>query len=405
MSKPKSRITTNAPLTTESKLDSAERLHAYLLKQHWQAGAVYGPDSGVRFNARIGRFIKGYLTALPWSDNYAYIQSQAYWIFSNWLMHDLTGDPQFETLAVQGTDYVKTQQTSEGYWKYPNPEWKDRIATVEGCIGSLALVESYRRTGQQVYLEGADKFYQFLLSDIGFRKQSAPSMLAINYFAGTAGEGGGVPNNSTLLLWMLGELFDATGRQEYLEHCQPMINWLEHVQLPSGELPYALGNTKDKDRVHFLCYQYNAFEYLDLAHYYQRTGNKAVVSIMEQLAGYLKNGFTGQGACRYNCQQATPEVNYYTFSLARALSHSQQMAFATCTAEIQRAFRHALSFQRADGGFRFFSRYNYRFLEDRRSYPRNLSMMLYHLLSQIKADRELNVSSSSRTISQSANAV
>lgn len=405
MSKPKSRITTNAPLTTESKLDSAERLHAYLLKQHWQAGAVYGPDSGVRFNARIGRFIKGYLTALPWSDNYAYIQSQAYWIFSNWLMHDLTGGPQFETLAVQGTDYIKTQQTPEGYWKYPNPEWKDRIATVEGCIGSLALVESYRRTGQQIYLEGADKFYQFLLSDIGFRKQSAPSMLAVNYFAGTAGDGGGVPNNSTLLLWMLGELFDATGRQEYLEHCQPMINWLEHVQLPSGELPYALGNTADKDRVHFLCYQYNAFEYLDLAHYYQRTGNKAVLSIMEQLSGYLKNGFTGQGACRYNCQQATPEVNYYTFSLARALSHSQQMAFTTCTAEIQRAFRHALCFQRADGGFRFFSRYNYRFLEDRRSYPRNLSMMLYHLLSQIKADRELNVSSSSRTVSQSANAV
>ncbi|MDB4368450.1 hypothetical protein N9Z38_02865, partial [Mariniblastus sp.] len=278
-------------LTFKSQFGSAERLHSYLLQQHWQEGAVYGPDSGVRFNARIGRFIKGYFSFVPWSDNYAYIQSQAYWILSNWLMYDLTENPQFEALAIQGTDYVKAQQTPEGYWKYPNPEWKHRIATVEGCIGSLALVESYRRTDQQEYLDGADKFYGFLLNQIGFRKQPDPSMLAINYFAGTPGDGGGVPNNSTLLLWMLGELFNATGRQEYLEHCQPIINWLEHVQLPSGELPYALGKTADKDRVHFLCYQYNAFEYLDLAHYYHRTDDKAVLSIIERLAGYLEKGF------------------------------------------------------------------------------------------------------------------
>lgn len=392
-------------LTFKSQFGSAERLHSYLLQQHWQEGAVYGPDSGVRFNARIGRFIKGYVNFVPWSDNYAYIQSQAYWILSNWLMYDLTENPQFEALAIQGTDYVKAQQTPEGYWKYPNPEWKHRIATVEGCIGSLALVESYRRTDQQEYLDGADKFYGFLLNQIGFRKQADPSMLAINYFAGTPGDGGGVPNNSTLLLWMLGELFNATGRQEYLEHCQPMTNWLEHVQLPSGELPYALGKTADKDRVHFLCYQYNAFEYLDLAHYYHRTDDKAVLSIIERLAGYLEKGFTKQGACRYNCQQATPEVNYYTFSLARALSHSQEMAFTDCTEEIQKAYQRALSHQRADGGFRFFSKYNYRFLKDRRSYPRNLSMILYHLLSQIKADRDSSVISANGPIPHSANAV
>ena len=82
-----------------------------------------------------------------------------------------------------------------------------------------------------------------------------------------------------------------------------MINWLGHVQLPSGELPYALGKTPDRDRVHFLCYQYNAFEYLDLAHYHQRTNDKAILSITERLAGYLENGFTRQGACRYNCQK------------------------------------------------------------------------------------------------------
>ena len=98
-------------LTFKSQFGSAERLHSYLLQQHWQEGAVYGPDSGVRFNARIGRFIKGYVNFVPWSDNYAYIQSQAYWILSNWLMYDLTENPQFEALAIQGTDYGKAQQT------------------------------------------------------------------------------------------------------------------------------------------------------------------------------------------------------------------------------------------------------------------------------------------------------
>jgi hypothetical protein len=81
------------------------------------------------------------------------------------------------------------------------------------------------------------------------------------------------------------------------------------------------------------------------------------------------------------------------------------MAFTTCPEEIQRAYQRALTYQRADGGFRFFSKYNYRFLEDRRSYPRNLSMILYHLLSQIKADRESSVISSNGPISHAANAV
>jgi hypothetical protein len=39
-----------------------------------------------------------------------------------------------------------------------------------------------------------------------------------------------------------------------------------------------------------------------------------------------------------------------------------------------------LSQQRQDGGFAFYSRHNYGFLRDTRSYPRYLSMILNHLL-------------------------
>ncbi len=366
-------------------LDSAKRLHRYLLDHHWQSGAVRGPDSGVRFNARVGRFIKGYLRFLPWSDNYTYIQGQAYWILSNWQLFDITGNAEFKNLALQGAEFVNEQQRPEGYWEYPNPEWKTRIATVEGCFGSLALLESYRRSGQTEFVEAAKNFYRYLIEHIGFRRQSDPNMLAINYFAHKDHEHGGVPNNSTLLLWTLAELAQATGDEQYLEFCTPMVNWLSHVQLPSGELPYALGRTAEKDRNHFLCFQYNSFEFMDLVKYHRLTGDEAVLSMIEQLAVYLSSGFTDSGACRFDCNSPTPEVNYYTVALARALSEAQQFGLEINSSLFQRAYQHALSQQRADGGFRFFSRFNYGFLADRRSYPRNLSMMLYHLLGEAKS--------------------
>ena len=386
-------LTPSPPLTREPKtidspveyFQSAQRLHGFLLKRHWISGAVWGPDSGVRFNARIGRFIKGYLNFLPWKDEYAYIQSQTYWILSNWLMFDLTGNAEFECLALQGTEFVCSKQRPEGYWEYPNPEWKDRIATVEGCLGTLALLESYRRTDRQEFVDAAKTFYQYLVEQIGFRQQTDPTMLAVNYFARTEGSGGGVPNNSTLLLWMLAELARSTRDEKYLEYCAPMVTWLRHVQMPNGELPYSLGNVPEKDRTHFLCFQYNAFEFLDLVHYYQLTDDQNVLPTIERLAGFLAGGFAETGACRFDCKRSTPEVNYYSIALASALSQAHQMGFGTDSPHVQRAWRRVLSNQRADGGFQFFSRFNYGFLSDRRSYPRNLSMMLYHLLSEAKA--------------------
>lgn len=369
-------------LSDSTFMDTSSRLHDYMFREHWKDGAVRGPDSGIRFNARIGRFIKGYLNFVPWDDNYTYIQGQSYWIRSNWLMHELTGDEKFRQIAVQGSEFVYRKQRPEGYWEYPNPEWKSRIATVEGCFGSLAMLESYRHTRREEFLESALKFYEYLLEHIGFRRQPDSQMLAINYFAHRDREAGGVPNNSTLLLWTLAELAQATGDSGYMDYCPPMIRWLEHVQLPTGELPYDLGKTAATDRNHFLCHQYNSFEFMDLVYYTRLTGDDSVRPIMENLACFLANGLTGSGFCRYNCHSDTPEVTYYTVALGRALATALEEGVDIDPELPGRLFHRVLPTQRDDGGFQFFSRYNYRILADRRSYPRNLAMMLYHFLSQ-----------------------
>ncbi len=273
-------------------------------------------------------------------------------------------------------------QQPEGYWEYPNPEWKDRVATVEGCFAALGLLESYSRVTDEKYLHAAVRWFDYLMRDIGFRQQKQQNMWAVNYFAHRSGDGGGVPNNSTLLLWFLARLYEMTGQDNYLRPLEKTVTWLEHVQLPSGELPYALGRTPEKDKTHFLCFQYNAFEFMDLAHYYRITGDAKVWPMMERLANYLATGLTPDGRARFDCQHETPDVPYYTVAIARALSLATEMNLGAFQQLADSAFDQVLRNQRDDGGWKYHSRMNYGCLSDRRSYPRYLSMILHHLLQE-----------------------
>ena len=363
-------------------LNSANSLHDYLLRTHWNGAELAGPDPGIRFNTRVGRFVKSYLKFLPWSDDLVYMQGQGYWIFANWQMFDLTGDEHCKEIALACSNNVAAMQQPEGYWNYPNPEWKDRIATVEGCFAVLGLLDSYSRFANEKYLHSAERWFDYLMSDIGFRVQDDETMWAINYFAHRPGNGGGVPNNSTLLLWLLARLFNETGESKYLEPCEKMVNWLKHVQLPSGELPYALGRTPDKDKIHFLCFQYNAFEFMDLVYYYRITGDPEVWPVIRQLATYLATGLNEQGKARFDCLRETPDVPYYTIAIARALGVATDLKIGDYRAQSERGYLQVLGQQRSDGSFNYHSRQNYRFLTDRRSYPRYLSMILCHLLQE-----------------------
>jgi hypothetical protein len=361
-------------------LAAARRLHKYLVQTLWTGSALVGPDPGIRFNTRVGRFVKSYLSWLPWSDNLTYLQGQGYWVFSNWQMLEMTGDEQARSIAIDCSDNIIRMQKPEGYWEYPNPEWKDRIATVEGCFAAMGLLETYARHPEQKYLDAAIRWYHYLLSDIGFRNQNQDNMWAINYFAHRPGDGGGVPNNSTLLLWLLAKLFEATNDSQYLMPCEKMVAWLRHVQLPSGELPYALGTTAAEDRTHFLCFQYNAFEFMDLVYYHKITGDSEIWPVVERLAVYLSEGLTGDGRARFDCHHEIPEVPYYTIAISRALSMASRLGLGDFGEIAERGFAQVLSHQRPDGGFQYHSRRNYGCLTDRRSYPRYLSMMCNHLL-------------------------
>jgi hypothetical protein len=47
---------------------ASSALHRYLIENQLLDGVLVGPDSGVRINYRIGRFIKSYTRRLPWRD-------------------------------------------------------------------------------------------------------------------------------------------------------------------------------------------------------------------------------------------------------------------------------------------------------------------------------------------------
>ena len=66
-----------------------------------------------------------------------------------------TGDEKYAQLAVAAADGVLIRQRPEGYWDYPNPEWRGRIATVEGCFGALGLIDGFDHSGDARFLEGA----------------------------------------------------------------------------------------------------------------------------------------------------------------------------------------------------------------------------------------------------------
>lgn len=357
-------------------LHAGQRLHRFLCENFWDGEALTGPDSGVRFNSRFWRFLKSYLAFLPWSDNYYYLQAQGYWVLSNWQLYDLVGEQQMADVAIKCAFGILKGQRPEGYWEYPNPEWKGRIATVEGDFGALGLLESYCRTREESLLAGAKKWYRFLMDGIGF--QGDDGLLAINYFANVPSDM--VPNNTTLTLLTLAKLADATNDDQYLRPCKDMVAWLSQVQLETGELPYAVESSERRGRCHFLCYQYNAFEFIDLMQYYHMTGDEAVWPVLERLAIFLSKGISESGAARYDCRRERPEVPYYTAAVAAALSQATVGGLGDFRVLADRAYRRILSQQRTDGGIEFFSRGNYGLLNDRRSYPRNLSMILYHLL-------------------------
>ena len=359
-------------------LESALKLHDHLVRRHWRAGLV-GPDPGIRFNFRIWRFLKSATRALPWKDDLYYLQGQGYWILGNWRLFELTGDKTFEEFATQASDVVLSHQRPDGAWDYPNPEWKGRVATAEGTWGVLGLLESYRQTGASKYLQGALDWHHYLINTIGFQREG--DELAVHYFADRSATR--VPNNSAFVLRFLAELAQLTGDDSYLEPCQGMLTFLERAQLSSGELPYIAPSADRPERRHFQCFQYNAFQCLDLMRFFELRGGEILCPLTYNLLHFLQSGLSPAGYVYYQCGVRHRRVTYHTAVLSAAFRTAQRHGAEEFRPLADRAVDYLLKTQHPHGGFSY-SHGDYRLLNDHRSYPRYQAMIMFHLLSHEK---------------------
>ena len=379
--------------TDQELIRAAERLHAHLLKRHYSQGLVHGPDAGVRFHLRLWRFFKAALAFVPWNDDYVFLQSQGYWILSNWMLHETTGEQKYRALALESTEATLRSQQPEGFWLYPLPERKHLIATVEGNWGAIGLLATYAREPRKELLQAAVRWYDYLVGRIGFQAH-APGK-AINYFDKPRGK---IPNNSTEAAWLFLRLWKATGDARFVEHVDAMLDFLANAQLPTGELPYIVEGPHEKGRIHYLCYQYNAFQFLKLAWAAALRSDPRTRRILSALAGFLAKGVTKAGASAADCFHAKPETDYFTAVLAAALREAQKLPIADCRLPIladrqssivnpqsearersERCYARLLRRQRPDGSFAYTTG-DYGFLRDGRSYPRPQVMTLFHLL-------------------------
>jgi len=370
---PLARVIPRMP-TDQELTSAAERLHAHLLKRHYSQGLVHGPDAGVRFHLRLWRFFKSALVFVPWNDDYVFMQSQGYWILSNWMLHEATGEPKFRALALESTEATLRLQQPEGFWLYPLPERKHLIATVEGNWGAIGLLATYAREPRKEFLLAAVRWYDYLVGRIGFQAHTPGE--AINYFDKPRGK---IPNNSVEAVWLFLRLGKATGDARFAEHVDAMLDFLANAQLPTGELPYIVDGPYEKGRTHYLCYQYNAFQFLKLAWAAALRADPRTHHILAALVGFLAKGVTKAGASAADCFHATPETDYFTAVLAAALREAKRLGASGAGELSDRCYARTLQRQRPDGSFAYTTG-DYGFLRDGRSYPRPQVMTLFHLL-------------------------
>jgi hypothetical protein len=360
----------------EQLLDASQKLHAYLVRRHYTQGLLHGPDPGVRFNLRLWRFLKSALEFIPWGDDYVFTQTQGYWVLANWLLYEATGQPHYREIAIESTEATLALEKPEGYWAYPLPERRHLIATLEGIWGASPLLATYARNSQPELFQGAIRAYDFIVEKIGFQMHQPGE--AVNYFDKPRGK---VPNNSVIAAWFFLRLWKATGEVRFLEHVRPLFDFIAGVQLPSGEIPYIVDSPLEKSRDHYLCFQYNAYQFLHLVWSERLYPGLGAQPVLTKLLQFLRRGVQPNGACAKNCSKAGrggPEVDYYTAALGAALHEGHHLGLGAGDLS-DRCFARVLARQRPDGGFGF-STGDYGFLRDGRSYPRYETMTLFHLL-------------------------
>ncbi|MFX0203879.1 MAG: hypothetical protein ACFFCW_47895, partial [Candidatus Hodarchaeota archaeon] len=144
-------------------------------------------------------------------------------------------------------------------------------------------------------------------------------------------------------------------------------------------LPYSFSANGKRQKDHYLCYQYNAFELMDLVPYFELTKDHKLLEILKKLSFFLKKGVSSRGFAKFDCRKDHPLVPYYTAALAGAYHDCSRLGWSEFERKRDLLIEKLLGLQKLDGGFDF-SYGNYKLLNDRRSYPRALVMILHQLL-------------------------
>jgi hypothetical protein len=350
-------------------LEAALALHAHLERQHLAAGVLFGPDPSGRLNLRVGRFVKAALSSLPWSDRWVSYQGLGYWVRWNALLARLMPQAGEFRAAVRSTcDALLARQRADGAWSFR--DGGDRVATFESTWAALGLLEGARLLDDERYLSGAQRWVTYLIDGGAFHPFEGG--LFVTYWSNATFA---VPNNSAEVLWLFSEMARFSPEPRLATVMRGLVTFLTHVQQPSGEMPYLVPT-----RQHYLCFQYNAFEFLAMARYADNTGDPAIEPLLSKLAAYLLTGAQPDGACRTSCSRTFPEVDYYTAALGLALVRAERFIGPSSRRISQQVSDRLLGRQRSDGSFGY-SRADYGLpmLEDRRSYPRPQAMIGYCL--------------------------
>ncbi len=363
--------------------DSAIKLWKYIYENFWDGHKVIGPDPGLKFNLRVWRFVKSILPSFGRADKFYFLQTQGYWIIDNWDLFKLSGNQIYRQVALASSDYIVYSQKKNGSWQYPLREWRNYVSTVEGTWAALGLLESYKQNNNNLYFEGAKKWFEFLLNETRFQKYQ--DSLSINYFAKSS-KNIKVPNNTTLVLWFFAELYKIAQDSRYLRFNDKLVRFLELCQEESGELIYEVR------KKHYLCYHYNAFEFIDLFNFYLITHDERVKVILEKLARYLSTGVMEDGSVKYNCDQCYPEIYFFSSVTGTALALATDAGLGKFQHITERIFENLKKHQRSDGSFGYSNRdavyfrtpIKWGFLSDKNSYPSVLSFMLNHLIIRLK---------------------
>ncbi len=290
------------------------------------------------------------------------------------MLHDATGDPRYRTIALESTRATLALQQPDGFWLYPLSERRHLVATVEGDWGAAGFLATYAREPRDEFIQAAIRWYDYLVRTIGFQPHASGE--AINYFDKPRGK---IPNNSVEAVWLFLRLWKVTGDSRFLDHVEGMVNFLAGSQLTTGELPYIVDGPYEKGRIHYLCYQYNAFQFLKLAWANALRPDPRIRQMLAPLAGFLAQGVVRSGTSAADCAHEKPELDYFTAVLAAALREAAESGVLQAADLSERCYSRLLKRQRPDGSFAY-STGDYGFLRDGRSYPRPQVMTLFHLL-------------------------